>query len=115
VIDAQDTYLDASGAEIGAAALPADGDVRAVRRLALAHFTGLDAARSYRLAYYYALIAEAAGDIGARPLREDIEARFANRGDTVNALWIQTRTSVQEKALSDWVELGLAARFRRDD
>ncbi len=115
VIAAQDRYFDNSNAMIGAAALPVDGDVRAVRRLALAHLTGLDAARSYRLAYYYALIAEAAGDIGAGSLREDIEARFGNRGKDVTALWTQTRAKVQEKALSDWVDLGLAARFRRDD
>lgn len=115
VIAVQDDYLGRSGtAKSPADALPMEGDVRAVRRLALAHFTGLDAARSYKLAYYYALIAEAAGDIGARPLREDIEARFANRGAEVENLWAGLRAEIQEMALSNWVDLELAARFQKD-
>ncbi|UXX82110.1 hypothetical protein [Roseovarius pelagicus] len=115
VIETQKAYLDDSDAVVGIDALPADGDVREVRRMALARFTGLGAARSYRLAYYYALIAEAAGDIGARPLREDIEARFANRGEDVTEMWMQTRAKLQELALKDWIELDLAARFGRSD
>ena len=73
------------------------------------------APRSFRRAYYYALIAEAAGDIGARPLREDIEARFANRGDDVNNLWRDLRAETQEAALSDWISGNLAGQFTRDD
>ncbi|MEB8387834.1 hypothetical protein OO012_11385 [Rhodobacteraceae bacterium KMM 6894] len=112
VLAVQDDYLRRSTvAQNPAAALPADGDVRVVRRLALAHFTGLEAARSYKMAYYYALIAEAAGDIGARPLREDIEARFANRGADVEQLWGALRAEIQEMALSDWVKMDLSTRF----
>jgi hypothetical protein len=115
VIAVQDEYLGRkSAAQNPAEALPAGADVRVVRRLALAHFTGLEAARSYKLAYYYALIAEAAGDIGARPLREDIEARFANRGADVDALWRVMRAEIQEMALSDWVRMDLATRFLKE-
>ncbi len=111
VIAAQDAYLARSASASNA--LPQGNDIRAVRALSLAHFTGLGAPRSYRLAYYYALIAEAAGDIGARPLREDIEARFANRGDEVTALWADLRATTQAQALSDWIDLDLAGRFER--
>ena len=111
VIAAQDANL------AGAATMqvPGGNDIRAVRTLALRHFTGLGAPRSFRRAYYYALIAEAAGDIGARPLREDIEARFANRGDDVNNLWRDLRAETQEAALSDWISGNLAGQFTRDD
>jgi len=111
VIAAQDANLAISGVT----ALPQSNDIRAVRTLALQHFTGLGASRSYRQAYYFALIAEAAGDIGARPLREDIEARFANRGDAVDDLWRDLRIETQQAALSDWVSGNLAAQYTRDE
>ncbi len=111
VVAAQDRYLS----QVGLVALPGGNDIRVVRARALAHFTGLGAPRSYRQAYYYALIAEAAGDIGARPLREDIEARFANRGDEVNTMWATMRLETQERALSDWITGDLAAQFTRTD
>lgn len=113
VIAAQDSHL--AGAPAMQDALPEGGDIRAVRRLALAHFTGLGAPRSYRRAYYYALIAEAAGDIGARTLREDVEARFVNRGAAVAGLWADLRQEVQERALTDWIARDMAGRFRRAD
>ena len=109
VVAAQDAFISAPGSD----ALPDGSDIRAVRTLALAHFTGLGEPRSYRQAYYYALIAEAAGDIGAQPLREDIEARFANRGEAVDALWLTLRADTQARALQDWINLDLAQRFTR--
>lgn len=111
VVAAQDANLD----NIGAAPLPQGNDIRAVRARALSHFTGLGAPRSYREAYYFALIAEAAGDIGARPLREDIEARFANRGEAVTSMWATMRLETQERALSDWIAGDLAAQYTRTD
>lgn len=98
-----------------AGALPDGNDIRDVRRKALAHFTGLGEPRSYRLAYAYALIAEAAGDIGARPLREDIEARFANRGDEVTSLWTALRLDIQQEVLTAWIEEDLATRYGRSE
>lgn len=115
VVAAQDAHILASTQDTPAATLPDGGDIRAVRSLALGHLTGLGAPRSYRLAYYYALIAEAAGDIGARPLREDIEARFANRGDAVAEVWSALRLQTQQQALSDWIALDLANRFGRGE
>ncbi|QGX98740.1 hypothetical protein EI983_10845 [Roseovarius faecimaris] len=109
VIAAQDAHSP------GYAALPDGADIRAVRELALAHFTGLGAPRNYRQAYYFALIAEAAGDIGAQPLREDIEARFANRGEAVDALWSDLRIATQQQALGDWIAEDLATRFLRSE
>ena len=111
VIAAQDANL----ARIGAASLPVSSDSRAVRNLALQHFTGLGAPRAYRRAYYHALTAEAAGDIGAGSLREDIEARFEQRGSAVDDLWSKMRAEIQEAALSDWISKNLAERDIRDD
>lgn len=115
VIAAQDAQMIASGAPVGAETLPEVADIRAVRKLALGYLTGLGAPRSYRLAYYHALIAEAAGDIGAQSLRQDIEARFANRGAAVDTLWADLRRQVQEQALTDWITLALSDRFSRPE
>ncbi|MGK7653476.1 hypothetical protein ACSQ76_13970 [Roseovarius sp. B08] len=112
VLAAQDAHIEM---QPSAPALPAGDDIRAVRSQALAYFTGLGAPRSYRQAYYFALIAEAAGDIGARPLREDIENRFANRGLDVSATWQALRTEVQTRALTDWIESDLADRYSAAD
>ena len=112
VIAAQDAHLQVQGA---AADLPPGDEIRAVRAQALAYFTGLGAPRSYRQAYYFALIAEAAGDIGARPLREDIENRFENRGAEVSAAWTGLRSEIQTRALTDWIERDLADRYSKAD
>lgn len=111
IVAAQDAYMG----RVGVDPLPEGRDIRAVRARALAHFTGLGAPRSYREAYYFALIAEAAGDIGARPLREDIEARFANRGDAVTDMWSAMRLETQDRALTDWIGGNLAAQYTRTD
>lgn len=114
VLAAQDAFLQQAGAR-GDDALQDITDIRALRRLALAHFTGIGALRAYPLAYYYALIAEGAGDIGARTLREDIEARFAGRGPDVDALWSKLRADVQADALQSWIALDLAAQFAQPE
>lgn len=112
VLSAQDAHIAAGPAR---PALPAGEDIRAVRTQALAYFTGLGAPRSYRQAYYLALIAEAAGDIGAGPLREDIENRFENRGPEVRETWSALRTEIQTRALTDWIEGNLAGRYAKEE
>lgn len=112
VIAAQDAHLQAQGAGTD---LPPGDDIRAVRAQALAYLTGLGAPRSYRQAYYFALIAEAAGDIGARPLREDIENRFENRGAAVRAAWAALRSEIQTRALTDWIQRDLADRYSKSE
>ena len=93
-------------------AITASDDPRQLRRLALVHYTGSGTVRSYAQAYYFALLAEAAGDIGATALRQEIEGRFSARGDQVQAAWETLSASVQEQALSDWIEGGLADRYQ---
>ncbi|QYX57402.1 hypothetical protein K1T73_03090 [Roseovarius sp. SCSIO 43702] len=115
VLAAQDELANRTDAPEMAEALPEGGDIRAVRALALAHLNGIGALRSYPRAYYYALIAEAAGDIGAGALRQDIEARFADRGEAVSAQWAELRARLQERAVDDWVTLDLSDRFIRTD
>ncbi|MGJ8617526.1 MAG: hypothetical protein ACSHWS_11855 [Sulfitobacter sp.] len=93
-------------------AIEADDDPRQLRRLALAHYTGSGTVRSYAQAYYFALLAEAAGDIGATALRQEIEGRFAARGDEVRAGWEDLSAEVQARALTDWIDGGLADRYQ---
>lgn len=87
-------------------------DPRALRALSLAHYAGSGATRSYAMAYYYALMAQAAGDIAATTLKQEIESRFAARGDEVALAWSDLSAEIQSRALQDWVEGGLADRFR---
>lgn len=93
------------------ATLPEDDDPRSLRRLALAHLSGLNQSRSYARAYYYALLAEAAGDIGATSLKDEIAGRFAARGDAVTDAWQEISLELQQQAIADWVGAGLADRY----
>ncbi len=114
VLAAQESYLVAS-----AAPAPVDqvtgNDPRDLRRLALAHFSGAGAVRSYARAYYFALLAEAAGDIAATSLREEIEARFGARGPEVAEVWQNIAAEMQALAITDWIEADLPARYVTSD
>lgn len=112
VLAAQSDILD--GADTPAAVSDVVGDSddpRALRALALAHYTGSGASRSYARAYYYALLAEAAGDIAATSLKNEIEGRFSARGDAVALAWTELSNRLQAKALEDWIASGLADRY----
>ena len=89
-------------------------DPRLLRSMALSHFSGAGEPRSYARAYYFALLAEAAGDIGASTLKSEIEDRFSVRGDEVAAAWTTLSTDLQTQALQDWIDSGLADRFQTD-
>lgn len=89
-------------------------DPRDLRALALAHYAGAGATRSYARAYYYALLAEAAGDIGATTLKQEIEGRFSARGEAVTEAWSTLSADIQATALDDWIAGGLADRFRTE-
>jgi hypothetical protein len=86
-------------------------DPRDLRALAMAHHAGSGAARSYARAYYYAVLAEAAGDIAAASLRGDIEGRFAARGPDVARAWQGIATEMEERALTDWFSENLPQRY----
>ena len=83
-----------------------------MRALALAHFTGSNATRSYAQAYYFSLLAEAAGDIGASSLKREIEGRFEARGQDVAAAWTDLSAELQARALDDWIGGNLAGRYQ---
>jgi hypothetical protein len=87
-------------------------DPRLLRAMALAHYSGAGQPRSYARAYYFALLAEAAGDIGASTLKTEIEGRFSARGDAVAEAWNTLSTDLQSQALQDWIAGGLADRFQ---
>ncbi len=93
--------------------LPAGNDPRALRDKSLAYFTGLGAPRSYTRAYYFALLAQAAGDVGAAGLLDDIKARFAGRGEKVRKSWTKLRRKIEAQALEDWFERKLAERYQQ--
>ena len=106
-------------ASLGLADAPLDGlapgnDPRALRARAIAHLTGIDAPRDYALAYYNALLAEAAGDIAGPILIDEINTRFLNRGDAVAEAWAATRAETERAALSDWIAGGLSERYRAE-
>ena len=114
VLDAQQTVQS----DLDDGALPAvdpdSTDPRALRRVALLYLAGRTAPRSYAQAYRYALLADAAGDLGAASLTQEIAARFAGRGDAAAAVWADVKAGVEAEALSAWIEGGLAERYRRD-
>ncbi|WP_296424079.1 hypothetical protein [Yoonia sp.] len=110
VLAAQTAYLEQTNAPDPINAVSGD-DPRDLRRLALAHFTGADAARSYAYAYYYALLAEAAGDIAATSLREEIEARFGARGPDVAGVWQGVAAEMQQRAMTDWINADLPSLY----
>lgn len=87
-------------------------DPRRLRAMALAHFSGAGQPRSYARAYYFSLLAEAAGDLGASTLKSEIEDRFSVRGDDVAQAWATLSTDLQSQALQDWIAGGLADRFQ---
>ena len=113
VLAAQAANLTAIAAPAPIAAVSGN-DPRDLRKLSLAHFTGQGAPRSYARAYYYALLAEAAGDVAATSLRTEIAARFGARGPEVAALWRATATAEQQRAVADWVSADLPAQYLRD-
>ncbi|WP_108815956.1 hypothetical protein [Loktanella sp. Alg231-35] len=114
VLDAQDTYLTGTNAPAAIDQVSGD-DPRDLRALSLAYFTGDGAARSYARAYYFALLAEAAGDIAATSLRKEIEARFGARGPAVQAQWNAIEAEMQTRALGDWIAADLPSAYLRQN
>lgn len=110
VLAAQDTYLAQTRAPAPITAVSGD-DPRNLRSLSLAYFAGTGQARSYARAYYYALLAEAAGDIAATSLREEIEARFGARGPDVARVWNGVAAEMQQQAITDWINADLPGRY----
>jgi hypothetical protein len=101
-------------AETLASNLPEGADPRALRDLSVAFFTGMDRPRNYANAYLLALLAEAAGDVGAPQLLTEIASRFEARGQEVRAAWAARSTDIEATALSAWIDGDLASRYRAD-
>ncbi len=110
VLTAQSDFLTQTNAPAPITRISGD-DPRDLRRLALAHFTGSGEGRSYARAYYYALLAEAAGDIAATSLREEIEARFGARGPEVARAWSSIAAEMQQQAITDWITADLPSAY----
>ncbi len=114
VLAAQDTYLMQTS-EVAPISRVDGNDPRELRSLSLGYFAGAGEARSYARAYYYALLAEAAGDIAATSLREEIEARFGARGPDVAQVWNGIAAQMQQRAITDWIAADLPARYLKDN
>ncbi|MDO6589702.1 hypothetical protein DS901_07940 [Loktanella sp. D2R18] len=110
VLAAQDRHLTSVGAVAPLEMVTGD-DPRDLRALSLAYLTGTGQARSYARAYYYALLAEAAGDIAAESLRNEIIARFGARGPDVAQAWHALAAQVEEQAVTDWINADLPGRY----
>lgn len=101
-------------AETLASNLPEGTDPRALRDLSVTFFTGMDRPRNYANAYLLALLAEAAGDVGAPQLLTEIASRFEARGEEVRADWAARSADIEAIALSAWIDGDLASRYRVD-
>jgi hypothetical protein len=110
----QQAYLVKHGAQSPADSIPDGADPRDLRRQALGYFSGIGASRSYHHAYYFALLAEAAGDVGASAIRTEIDARFHARGQKVQEFWAKMRGEIQNMALQDWISGNLNDRYMVD-
>lgn len=114
VLAAQADYLTRTEAPAPIARVSGD-DPRDLRALSLAYFAGAGEARSYARAYYYALLAEAAGDIAATSLREEIEARFGARGPDVAQVWNIVVAEMQQQAITDWISADLPSAYLKQN
>lgn len=94
--------------------LPEGTDPRVLRALSVAFFTGMDRPRSYANAYLLALLAEAAGDVGAPQLLIEIASRFEARCEEVRVAWTERSTDIEATALSAWINGDLAVRNRTE-
>lgn len=92
--------------ELKAAA--ADGDVTAMRRLALAYEQGEGVHRNHLEAYRWATLAAAGGDVAAARVRDRMAARFELATAGEQALWSERLAAVDAEALAQWNE-GLGA------
>lgn len=72
-----------------------------MRRAALDHLTGLDAIRSYELAYFWASMAAAGGDTAAARLRDEIDERMRLRG--LSDEWAETTEDIEALVLEGWI------------
>lgn len=114
VLAAQANYLTETNAPAPLDDISGD-DPRGLRALSLAYFAGNGEVRSYARAYYFALLAEAAGDIAATSLRKEIEARFGARGPEVAQAWAGIAAEMQQRAMTDWINGDLPAIYTRQN
>lgn len=87
------------------------GDAVAMRRLAEAHERGAGAPRNVERAYYWALLAAAAGERAAVGLRDRLFERFRFAPAADARVWMRTRQAIADQALADW-NGGIAAAAR---
>ena len=84
------------------------GDTLSILRAAKAYGSGELAVRSYEKALTYALLADAAGEVGARPLLDRIERQLTRDAATRTA-WGDTVSRARDAATSLWISGGLAS------
>lgn len=85
-------------------------DPRAMRDAMRGFFTGTDRPRSYAAAYYWALIASAAGDASGVALRNDIAEMMRLRGDA--ARWQEVAARLENAALRQWIDSDVPRALR---
>ena len=84
------------------------GDTETVLSVAKAYESGVGAVRSYERALGYALLADAAGEVGARPLLNRIERRL-NATEASREAWSAAIDTARERASDRWIAGGMAA------
>jgi hypothetical protein len=83
-----------------------------IRENAFQHLRGEGAARSYRMAYFWAALGAAAGDAASQSLREDIEARMRYRGDAAASAWKTEAEEAAADALHVWLSADYPAALQ---
>ena len=82
------------------------GDVSALRQRAYDAALGRGLPRDYRGAYFWSVLASAAGDQGANTLRQRLDTRFASGPDA--EIWSTLAGEAGSAAYRTWTEGGLA-------
>ncbi len=87
---------------------PAPATLAGLRRAALAHATGLGAARHYEQALTLAMLLSAAHDATGAALMADFEGRFG-----ADPAWPALRAAAETAASTLWVTVGYPAKLTR--
>lgn len=94
--------LELQAEDGGALTLAGDETGRDLRRLAQDALSGLGSARRYSDAYFYALLALAAGDAGAALIVDELEAMGNRLSEEDAVFWADTLAGVHDRANAVW-------------
>ncbi|MEM9197132.1 MAG: hypothetical protein AAGD12_04695 [Pseudomonadota bacterium] len=101
-------YPEDPGLSTGTSDLSANPDIAEMRSLALALRQGLGVPRNYALAYLWASLAAAGGDLVAANLRDDLDEMTEVDG---GAVWRESFDAASAEALVLWSQSGIGEKI----